>query len=227
VTARPVDPTSKQGSQLAAVAISAALGAAGLGLALWRGGVVPWLLAGFLVLAVRVHRRPRAGNLKLVLGSLAAFAGAVVLVAAGAVAIWETAEVVVLRQADEHGEPFSTRLWVIDLDGAPSFLAQPPSQQRRIALLRDHPRVDLVRGGRSECRQALLVDASEADRAEAERLYREKYGFRLYFAGAFVGLLLGGPRSEEPEILVRLDPCAGEPAGRPGAGSSGGGAPRP
>jgi hypothetical protein len=202
------DAGRPHGSQLAAVAISAAVGAAGLGLALWNGGLVAWLLAAFLALAVHVKRRPRAGNLKLVLSALAALVAGLSLVGAAAVGIWETAEVVVLEQLDERGAPFSTRLWVIDLDGAPSFLARPPDSQRRIALLRDHPRVELERAGRSECRQALLVDPSEDQRSEATRLYLEKYGFRVTLAGRFVGFMLGGPPQTAPDILVRLDPCA-------------------
>lgn len=136
-----------------------------------------------------------------------------VLVGVGMAALWESAEVIVLRQMDENGEMFSTRLWVVDFNGYPSFLGRPPDSQKRIGLLRDHPRVELVRAGRADCRRAVLLPAPDVVHERLIQLYTEKYGVRAYLAGRLVGLLLGGsPGAEEPEILIRLEPCGVRPS---------------
>jgi len=194
----------------AAALLCLAIGAAALGLALASGGLLPWLLTSFLLLGARFQLWPRPGDLRRVLRLVGALLAALALFFAGIVGLWETAEVIQLRQRDESGQWFATRLWIVDLEGAPSFLARPPDEHRRVGLLRDQPRVELVRGGRAECRVASLESPSDAVRAEAERLYREKYGFRVYVAGRLMGLLLGG-RSDRPEILVRLEPCEDGP----------------
>jgi hypothetical protein len=193
-------------------AIAAALvGVLGLALALGRGGLLGWVFALFLLLAARIWTRPRAGDARRVAKSLAAVFAGLVLLVASMVALWETEEVMVLRQLDEEGEAFETRLWVIDLDGVPSFAGRVPAEQRRIALLEKHPQVEMIRGGRSECRLAELVTPDERLGREAQRLYAAKYGFRVAIASRLIVALIGGGSEENP-VIVRLLPCEGSSA---------------
>lgn len=183
------------------------LALAGLGLVL-RGGFLGWLLLlGFGALAARFALRPAAHDGRLLAKAAAGFFAALLGLAVGMVAVWETAEVVVLRQRDEAGEWFGTRLWIVDLRGTPSFGARDPSEHRRIALLEQRPEVELVRNGRSECRRARLVRGDAELGAEARRLYDEKYGFRVHLANELVVFLVGGGAQRDP-VLVRLEPCA-------------------
>ncbi len=191
----------------------ALLGGAGLLIAISTAGLLSCLLALFLLLGVRVYRRPGPGNLGLVAKTLGALCAFAFLMGASMVAIWESGEVTVLRQRDESGETFSTRLWVVEFNDLPSFAARPPDSQRRIALLRDYPIVEIVRRGHSECRRAVLLPAPGDVRDQLLELYKGKYGVRAYVAGRLVGVLLGGrSSSEEREILIQLEPCSTEPA---------------
>ena len=118
----------------------------------------------------------------------------------------ESAEVVVLRYHDEQGKPVEDRLWVIDLEGRPSVATA--SSKRRVARIEAHPEVELVRGGRSECRRAVVIPGSataQETRRAAERLYEEKYGLRVYGSRA-LSFFFGVPPGEEP-VLIRLEPC--------------------
>ena len=194
--------------QVIALLICALLGGAGLLIALQTGGLLACILALFLLLGTRVYLRPRPGNLRLVAKAFGAFCALTVLLGVGMVALWESEEVIVLRQRDESGEMFSTRLWIVEFNGHPSFGARPPDSQRRIALLREHPRVEFVRDGHAECRNAVLLPASDELREQLLGLYTEKYGVRAYFAGRLVGVLLGGrPGPVERQILIQLEPC--------------------
>ena len=185
-------------------------------IALQTGGLLACILTLFLFLGVRTYLRPRSENLGLVVKVFAAFCAVTVLLGAGMLALWESGEeVIVLHQRDEQGETFSTRLWIIDVNGHPSFMARPPDSQRRISLLRKHPRVEFARDGRVECREAVLLPVPDEVRDQMIQLYTEKYGFRAYVAGRLVGALLGGrPGPEEREILVQLEPCENAPVGR-------------
>jgi len=191
------------------------LALAGLGIAL-RGGALGWaMLLGFGVLAARFALRPRPRDGRRLAAATAGFVVGVLLLAVGMVAVWETAEVVVLRQRDDDGAWFATRLWIIDLRGTPSFAARDPAEHRRIALLERHPDVELVRHGRSECRRAVLARGDAELGEEARRLYAEKYGFRIRLANELVVFLVGGGAKRDP-VLVRLEPCAGGVAGAGG-----------
>jgi hypothetical protein len=197
---------------VAGIVISLLLGGAGLLLAVETRGLLACILALFLLLALRIYRRPHPGNLRLVAKTAGAFCAATLLVGVSMVALWESAEVIVLRQRDETGELFSTRLWVVDLDGYPSFAARPPDSQRRIALLRNFPTVEMVRDGQAECRRAVILPAPDEVRQRILELYTEKYGLRLVTAGPLVGVLLGGrPKPEEREVLIQLEPCEAPP----------------
>jgi hypothetical protein len=201
-------------AQVAALVLCALLGGAGLLVASLTGGLLACILALFLLLGVRVYRRPRPGNLGLVAKAFGAFCALTLLIGAGMVAMWESAEVIDLRQRDENGETFSTRLWIVEFDGHPSIAARPPDSQRRIALLRDYPRVEMVRDGHAECRRAVLLPVTDEVWERVRQRYTDKYGVRAYAAGRLVGLLLGGrPKPEEREILIQFEPCEGGPSG--------------
>jgi len=188
------------------IAICAVLGLSGLALGIGRGGFLGWILAGFLLLGCRIWLRPSRNDSKVVAKAAAGFIAAVVLLFVGMVASWETAEVMVLHQLDENGDSFSTRLWVIDLRGYPSFAGRVPSEHRRMALLQKYPKVELERNGRIECRVATLIETDKEIGEEALRLYDEKYGFRIQIASQLINILLGGSSEENP-VLVRLEPC--------------------
>ena len=206
--------TFSRRKQVAALLICALLGAAGLLIALQTGGLLACTLALFLILGARVHIRPRPGNLRLVAKAFGALCALTLFLGVSMVALWESGEVIVLHQRDENGERFSTRLWIVDFDGHPSFSARPPDSQRRIALLSEHPRVEFVRAGHAECRHAVLLPAPDEVQDRIVQLYIEKYGLRALVAGRLVGVLLGGsPGPEEREILIQLEPCDRRPLG--------------
>lgn len=191
---------------VAAIAICALLGLAGLTHGIRIGGVVAWLLAAFLLVGASFLIAPRAGELALVAKLVAALVVCTALLIAAAFVGMESAEVVVLRYRDDHGDRQDARLWVIDLDGAPSVTTG--SDTRRAALIRANPDVELVRDGRVECRRARVFAAdagTSEDRRTAERLYREKYGFRLHVSQS-LRTFLGGAGAEP--VLIRLEPCA-------------------
>lgn len=198
-----------------AIVLCVLLGAGGVGFALTTGGLLGWLFAGFLLLGGRFWLRPGRRDGRTLAKTVAGLVAGIGLLFAAMVATWETAEVIVLRHLDERGESYGERLWVIDLRGRPSFVTS--SSARRVALLQRYPEVELVRGGRTECRRAAILglddDPGEETRRlyqelgeEARRLYEQKYGFRIQLASKLVGYLLGG-RSEEGLVLVRLEPC--------------------
>jgi hypothetical protein len=186
--------------------VAAALGLLGLVLALGRGGLLGWVFALFLLFSARAWRSPRPGDGRRLAKAVAAVFGGILVTGVAMVGAWETEEVIVLRQQDDTGEPFERRLWIVDHRGIPSFAARPPEEQRRIGLLERHPRVELVRGGRTECRIASLVAPDEAMGREVERLYDEKYGFRVKVAGPLILKLLGGA-TDAPPVIVQLLPC--------------------
>jgi len=191
---------------IAALVICGLLGGAGVLQSLGNGGVIGWLLAGFLLLGLRFWLRPRPGQLALVAKCAGALVALVAILAGGVFVAWESGEVVVLRYADGRQGQIEERLWVIDLDGNPNVATA--SSKRRVALLEANPDVELVRGGRVECRRAVLIPEAAAApeaRREAERLYEEKYGLRLYATRA-LALFLGAPPGEG-RSLIRLEPC--------------------
>jgi hypothetical protein len=192
---------------VAAILICCALGALGILQISGNGGLIGWLLGGFLLLGARFYLRPRQGELALLArcaGALVAFVAALVVVLFVA---WESAEVVVLRYLDARGVQVETRLWVIDLEGHPSVAMG--SGKRRVAEMQANPKVELVRGGRAECRMAAVIAGSAATEQQArlaERLFEEKYGVRLYATRA-LRFVMGAPPGEEP-VLIRLEPCS-------------------
>lgn len=190
----------------AALVICAVLGCLGVWQILGNGGVIGWLLAGFLLLGVRFYAQPHPGELALVAKCVAALVVFVAVLVAGLFVAWESAEVVVLRYKDDQEEQVEARLWVIDLAGYPSVATG--SGNRRVAQIQANPNVELVRGGRTECRRAVVMRGAEAtpeQRQMAQRLYEEKYGLRTY-ASRTLAFFMGAPPGEEP-VLIRLEPC--------------------
>jgi hypothetical protein len=195
----------------AALGICVLLGGLGVLQLFGNGGVIAWLLVGFLALGARFLLRPRAGELRLVALCAGGLVLLVALLVAGLFAAWESAEVVVLRYTGADGHPTQARLWVIDLDGSPCVASG--SENRRVELIRAHPEVELVRGGRAECRRAVVMPASagtEEARAKGKRLYEEKYGFRIQ-GSRLLRFVFGAPPGEEP-ALIRLEPCSPTPS---------------
>ena len=190
---------------VAALAICCLIGGLGILQILSGGGLMGWLLAGFLLLGARFFFAPRSGELGLLLKALAAFVIFVAVFVAGVFLALESAEVVVVRYGDDRGGQIEDRLWVIDLEGHPSVTTG--SDTRRVALIRASPSVELVRGDRVECRRATVIPAHSAtagQRHAVERLFREKYGYRIHASRA-LRKFFGGPGAEP--VLIRLEPC--------------------
>ena len=190
----------------AALLICGLLGVVGVLQILGDGGVIGWLLAGFLLLGARFYFSARPGEWKLLARCLAALAAFVAVLVAGLFIAWESAEVVVLRYSDDQGKRVEARLWVIDLEGHPSVAMG--SGKSRVAWIQANPDVELVRGERVECRRAVVISESAATpegKRTAERLFAEKYGLRLHATRA-LRFVFGAPPGEEP-VLIRLEPC--------------------
>lgn len=200
---RSDDPGSRR--HVAAVAICFLLAMAGISKIFADGGLIGWLLAGFLLPGCRFLLAPGPGELTRVTKLIAALGSFVVAFVAGVFLVLESGEVVVLRYHDGRGSTLGDRLWVIDFEGRPSVTTG--ADARRVALIRADPDVELIRKGRVECRRAVVIPASAATpaaRRVAEGLFQEKYGYRLYASRA-LRALLGGPGAEP--VLIRLDPC--------------------
>jgi hypothetical protein len=192
---------------VAAVSLCLGLGIAGVVQLFGNGGAIGWLLAGFLLLAARFLAAPRPGELALAGKCFAALLALIAVLVAGLFVAWESAEVVVLRHRDEQGRPVEARLWVVDL-GTDAIVAT-GSAKRRVAQIRARPEVELVRGGRSECRRAAVIEesgASQQQRRALERLFEEKYGVRLQ-ATRLLAWFFGAPPGEQP-VAIRLEPCS-------------------
>lgn len=189
-----------------ALLVCGLLGTAGVLQLFGNGGLIAWVLAAFLLLGARYAVAPRRGELGVVLRCVATLLACVALMVAGLFVAWESAEVAVLRQADGRGGQVEDRLWVVDLDGRP--VVATGSLKERVARVRANPEVELVRGGRAECRRAVVITESDAtgeERARVERRFEEKYGIRLQ-ATRLLRVVFGSDPTEVP-VVIRLDPC--------------------
>jgi hypothetical protein len=118
----------------------------------------------------------------------------------GVVALSEAGEVVVLHTAGERGEDHTTRLWVVDVDGA-AWLRAGQEGSGWYARLRAQPEVQLQRGeGSLPYRAVPVPEASERINAAMA----EKYGL----ADRIIAL----GRREGGSIAIRLDPATVPPA---------------
>jgi hypothetical protein len=127
---------------------------------------------------------------------------ALLLLALGVVALatWlagEQTEVAVLRTFDAAGAPHDTKLWVIDVGDTPWVRVASRSRAWYQRLLAE-PRVELVRGGRSEARLARPSHDETVGRA-VDEAFAEKYGP----IDAWYGVLL-----RRDSVPIRLEPAA-------------------
>ena len=123
--------------------------------------------------------------------ALVALLGALVL---GVMAASESGEVVILHTVDERGELHTTRLWVVDVDGA-QWLRAGQGSAGWYQRLSAHPDLVLERGGAAQSLRAVPVpEASE--RIDVEMA--AKYGL----ADRVIDLIRRGGGS----VAIRLDP---------------------
>ena len=127
------------------------------------------------------------GGVALVV-AVGAFYGAVILAS-------ESGEVVTLRTASEGGTR-STRLWLVDHDGA-EWVRTGHSEKRWYREIEANASVALERAGVSTRRTAVPVLEPELARRVNE-VFRSKYGAADWFVA------LSGDASQR--IVVRLDP---------------------
>ena len=127
--------------------------------------------------------------------------GAVALVALvlGGVITWmsESGEVVVLRTFDREGEPYETRLWIVEHDGA-AWLRAGQAESVWFKNLSENPDVVLQRGGSERSFTAVPVP-DDATRNRINALMNEKYGSPDTALGAAL-------RDNAATVPVRLDP---------------------
>lgn len=128
---------------------------------------------------------------------LAAFVGLLVLLLGAMRLSWELREVVVLRAQDDAGATQTTRLWVVDVDGAAYVRTGNPNNPWLLRV-RAHPDVEVTRGGKTASYRAVPVeDPAIRDRVNAAVL--QKYGW-------LESVLLWTFLVPERATPVRLDP---------------------
>jgi hypothetical protein len=152
------------------------------------------LFARVPALFVRVNREYPL-PMRLVLRTVAALLGVVVVVLVLQGIASESGEVVVLSTVDAAGAPQETRLWIVDHQGA-AWLRAGSSGAGWYARLREQPRIHVERDGVDTPYQATPVPEATI---EINRLMAAKYGW----ADRFVGLLF----SRDDAVAVRLDPA--------------------
>jgi hypothetical protein len=110
----------------------------------------------------------------------------------------EWTEVVLLRTFDADGRPHSTKLWLVEMDGARWIRVARPNRRwyRRILA---HPNVELVRNGVTQPCRAVPIRDSDT-RKRVNDAFRAKYGWVDWWYGVLL---------RRDAIPVRLDPVAG------------------
>ena len=134
--------------------------------------------------------------MKLVLRLVGVVVLLLALVGGGLQLASETGEVVTLTSLDEAGEPATTRLWVVDLDGYQYLRSGDPGSgwyQRLVA----NPNVKVERNGQ-EASYIAVPDTSKV--AQVNDLMAEKYGL----SETYIKTVLG---SRDGSIPVRLEPA--------------------
>ena len=97
------------------------------------------------------------------------------LVAGGSYLAGEQIEVVALRTVDGEGHPHDTKLWIVDYQGRPWVRAARP-KLGWVERIRANPRVELVRGGKTEAYTAEIVESPDEKRA-IDAAISAKYGW--------------------------------------------------
>jgi hypothetical protein len=131
---------------------------------------------------------------------LLALAALLLLVAVGTWAAGELHEVAVLRTVDAEGQIHETKLWVVDLDGAP-WVRVARRGRRWLARIEAHPEVVLVRDGVAVPHRATVITEPEV-RQRVDRAFAQKYGW----VDRWYGLVL-----RRDPVPVRLDPMVAGP----------------
>ena len=111
----------------------------------------------------------------------------------------EVNEVAVLRTFDASGVPHDTKLWVIEVGGAPWVRVAHPNRDWYQRLLTE-PRVELVRGGHSEPRVARPSHDDTVRRA-VDEAFAAKYGPVDVLYGVLV---------RRDAVPIRLEPIGEE-----------------
>ena len=108
------------------------------------------------------------------------------IVAAGALTYWtgEQTEVALLRTQAADGSLRETRLWVVDHTGHPWVRVANP-RRGWFARLREHPQVEIVRGGRAQACEARVHEEPEA-RAAIDAAFRARYGLVDWWYGVLL-----------------------------------------
>lgn len=136
--------------------------------------------------------------MRIVFVALVSVVGLLVALVAGHFALIEIGrEVVTLRTQDPGGAFEETRLWVVDVDGAPWLHSTGPVWAGRMA---GRPTVELDRGGETRRYVAVPVPGPHP---RIDRALREKYGI----ADRWVRLI--APCNEDT-LPVRLEPVAAQ-----------------
>jgi hypothetical protein len=86
----------------------------------------------------------------------------------------EQTEVVLLHTHDAEGKEWTTKMWIVDVDGATWIRVDNPERGWYRRLLED-PRVELERGGQTQLRLA-LPDASPEAAEAVDAAFAAKYG---------------------------------------------------
>ena len=128
------------------------------------------------------------------------------LLAVGALTYWagEQTEVALLRTRAADGSLRETKLWVVDHAGHPWVRVANP-RRAWFARLREHPEVELVRGGRAEACEARVHEEPEA-RTAVDAAFRARYGLVDWWYGVLLR------RGAVPVELVPLTAEGGVPA---------------
>ncbi len=122
---------------------------------------------------------------------------------AGAVALIESGEVVVLHTRDSAGATHAVRVWILDHEGR-QWVAPGNRSNAWFQRLSTDSKVELVRSGVRSCYVAAVVE-SPASIPVLQRLL-QKYA-SVMRATALLNLILEPGGDPSPPVAVRLDPC--------------------
>ena len=133
--------------------------------------------------------------MKILLRLLGVVVLLLVLVGGGLQLASETGEVVTLTTLDDAGEPATTRLWVVEIDGY-QYLRSGDAGSGWYQRLLANPNVTVERNGQ-EADYTAVPDTTKVE--EVNRLMAEKYGF----SDTYISTVLGDRSSS---IAIRLEP---------------------
>jgi hypothetical protein len=132
----------------------------------------------------------------LILASFAVWA----VIVLGTYVAGEQTEVVRLQTRDETGQPWMTKMWVVDI-GDVTWVRVANPQRAWYRRLLANPKVELERGGRQQPRLA-IPDETPATRASVDAAFAAKYGL----VDRWYGLLV-----RHAAVPIRLVPREPEP----------------